>query len=73
MSRRPSLHYIPRMPAPPQAILAVSAACRCGEKPPPAPVVTLAAAHDTVQTTLSEVTTGAWLGGSPMGGAGASR
>jgi hypothetical protein len=35
----------------------------CGEKPPPAPVVTLAPTADTIPTTLSEVTSGAWLGG----------
>ena len=36
----------------------------CGEKKPPAPVVTLAPTADTIPTTLSEVTSGAWLGGS---------
>lgn len=35
----------------------------CGEKRPPAPVVTLTPPADTVQTELSEVTAGAWLGG----------
>ncbi len=63
MSRRPPLHYIPRMRAAPQAILAVLLLPGCGEKAPPAPVVTLVAAHDTVQTALTDVTTGAWLGG----------
>src|SRR5258705_1618733 len=35
----------------------------CGEKRPPASVVTLAPPADTVQTTLSEMPSGAWLGG----------
>ncbi len=35
----------------------------CGKPRPPAPVVTLAPPTDTLQTTLSEITGGAWLGG----------
>jgi len=42
------------------AALLVSA---CGGKPPAAPVVTLDPAADTIPTTFSEVTAGAWLGG----------
>src|SRR5438045_1555913 len=52
------------MRAPPQAFVAAVLLAGCGEKAPPAPVVTLGPARDTVQTALSEVTTGAWLGGS---------
>jgi hypothetical protein len=51
------------MRAPPQAFLAAVLLAGCGEKAAPAPVVTLGPARDTVQTTLSDVTTGAWLGG----------
>ena len=43
MSRRPPLHYIPRMRASPPAILAACCSPACGESAPPAPVVTLAA------------------------------
>ena len=49
----------------PHAIMAaalISAAC--GEKRPPAPVVTLAQATDSVAATMGEVTAGAWLDGS---------
>ena len=42
------------------AALLVSA---CGGKPQAAPVVTLGPDADTIPTTLSEVTAGAWLGG----------
>ena len=38
-------------------------AAACGEKRAPAPVVTLGPAADTVPTTFSELTAGAWLGG----------
>jgi hypothetical protein len=52
------------MPAHPHAILgAALLLAACGEKRPPAPVVTLAPPADTVQTELSEITAGAWLGG----------
>jgi hypothetical protein len=51
------------MRAPPQAFLAALLMAGCGEQAPPAPVVTLGPARDTVQTALSEVTTGTWLGG----------
>jgi hypothetical protein len=47
----------------PHAILAAAAlVAACGEKSPPAPVVTLGPAADTLSTALSEVTSGAWLG-----------
>jgi hypothetical protein len=45
------------------AIAAARLMTACGEKPPPAPVVTLAPTADTIPTALSEVTAGAWLGG----------
>ena len=51
------------MRAPSLAFLAALLLAGCGKKAPPAPVVTLGPAHDTVQTALSDVTTGAWLGG----------
>jgi hypothetical protein len=51
------------MRAPPQAFLAALLVASCGRKAPPAPVVTLGPARDTVQTSLSDVTAGAWLGG----------
>lgn len=35
----------------------------CGTKAPPPPDVTLGASTDTIQTTLYEATSGAWLGG----------
>jgi hypothetical protein len=46
------------------AFAAALLALACGEKPPPAPVVALAPAPDTLPTEFSEVTSGAWLGGS---------
>ena len=48
-----------------RALLAAAAflAAACGKPAPPAPVVTLGPASDTVPTTLGEVTAGAWLGG----------
>jgi hypothetical protein len=52
------------MAAPSHALLgAALLLAACGEKRPPAPVVTLAPPADTVPTTLSEITSGAWLGG----------
>ena len=52
------------MPAHPHALLgAVLLLAACGGKRPPAPVVTLVPPADTVPTTLSEITAGAWLGG----------
>jgi hypothetical protein len=52
------------MRAHPHALLAAAAlVAACGEKAPPAPVVTLGPAADTLSTTFSEVTSGAWLGG----------
>ena len=45
------------------AFAAALLASACGEKPPPAPVVTLGPTADTIPTALSEVTSGAWLGG----------
>jgi hypothetical protein len=54
----------PRMRALPHAILVAAAlVAGCGEKPAPAPVLTLGPAADTIPTTLSEVTAGTWLGG----------
>jgi hypothetical protein len=50
----------------PHALLAAAAflAAACGEQQRvPAPVVTLGPAADTLSTTLSEATAGAWLGG----------
>jgi hypothetical protein len=44
-------------------MLAAVLVSACGEKPEPAPIVTLSPAVDTVQTTLSEASGGAWLGG----------
>ncbi len=44
-------------------LAAVVFAAACGEQTPPAPVLTLGAPADTIPTTLSEVTTGIWLGG----------
>jgi hypothetical protein len=44
------------------AIAAALLATACGEKPPPAPTVTLASTADTIQTALTELTAGAWLG-----------
>ncbi|MGN6392680.1 MAG: hypothetical protein ACTHM9_10590 [Gemmatimonadales bacterium] len=53
------------MRALPQAILTTGLLITaCGEKPAPAPVVILRPAHDTVPTEFTDVTTGAWLGGS---------
>jgi hypothetical protein len=52
------------MRAPPQAFFAALLLAGCGKKAPPAPVVTLGPARDTVQTALSDVTTASWLGGS---------
>jgi hypothetical protein len=52
------------MRASPPAILAIGAVLlACGERPAPAPVSTLSPATDTVQTGLTDATTGAWLGG----------
>jgi hypothetical protein len=53
------------MRAHPHALLtaAVILAAACGGKKAPAPVVTLGPAADTLPTTLSDATTGAWLGG----------
>jgi hypothetical protein len=52
------------MPARPFALLgAALLLAGCGEERPPAPVVTLAPSADTVQTDLSDITAGAWLGG----------
>ena len=52
------------MPAHPYALVAAAAlVAACSEKAPPAPVVTLGLRGDTLSTTLSEVTSGAWLGG----------
>ena len=51
------------MPAPPTRSSGRCFCAGCGEKAPPPPVVTLAPPPDTVSTTLSEVTSGAWLGG----------
>jgi hypothetical protein len=52
------------MPAHSHAILgAALLLAACGEKRPPAPVLTLAPPADTVQTELSDITAGAWLGG----------
>ena len=52
------------MPAHSNAILgAALLLAACGEKRPPAPVLTLAPPADTVQTELSEITAGAWVGG----------
>jgi hypothetical protein len=51
------------MRAPSQAFLAALTLAGCGGKAPPAPVVTLGPARDTVQTALSDVTAGIWLGG----------
>src|SRR5215208_6696336 len=52
------------MPAHPHALLgAALLLVACGEKRPPAPVVTLAPPADTVQTELAEVTAAVWLGG----------
>jgi hypothetical protein len=45
------------------AFAAALLASACGEKPPAAPVVALGPPPDTLQTELSEVTSGAWLGG----------
>jgi hypothetical protein len=52
------------MRALPHAILAAAVLlAACGEKPAPAPALTLGPAADTIPTTLSEVTAGTWLGG----------
>ena len=53
------------MRAHPQAFLTAAAllAAACGEKKAPAPVVTLGPTADTLPTTLSDATAGAWLGG----------
>ena len=52
------------MPASPRALLgATLLLAACGEPRAPAPVVTLVPPPDTVQTELSEITAGAWLGG----------
>ena len=51
------------MRAHPYALVAAAALlAACGEKPPPAPVVTLGPTADSLSTTLSDVTSGAWLG-----------
>lgn len=53
------------MRAPPHALLATALlTTACGEKPAPAPVVTLSPARDTIQTEFTDLTSGAWLGGS---------
>jgi hypothetical protein len=51
------------MRAPPQAFFAALLLAGCGKKAPPVPVVMLGPARDTVQTALSDVTTGSWVGG----------
>lgn len=53
------------MRAHPHALLTAAAilAAACGEKQAPAPVVTLGPAADTLPTALSDITSGAWLGG----------
>jgi hypothetical protein len=57
-------HYIPRMRALSNAILAAAVLlAACGGKSAPAPALTLGPAADTIPTTLSEVTAGTWLGG----------
>jgi hypothetical protein len=51
------------MPVPSHALLgAALLLAACGENRPPAPVVTLVPPADTIPTTLSEITSGAWLG-----------
>jgi len=51
------------MRASPHAFVAAAAlVAACGEKPPPAPIVTVGPTADTLGTTLSEVTSGVWLG-----------
>jgi hypothetical protein len=54
------------MRLPPHVLLTAAAllAVACGEKKPAAAVVTLGPAVDTLPTTLSEVTSATWLGGS---------
>jgi hypothetical protein len=48
----------------PHAILTAAVlVTACGEKPAPAPPLTLGPAADTIRTSLSEVTAGTWLGG----------
>ncbi len=52
------------MPAHTRALLgAALLLAACGEKRAPVPVVTLAPPADTIQTELSQITAGAWLGG----------
>jgi hypothetical protein len=50
------------MRAIPPAAFTAALLVACGGKPPAAPVVTLDPAADTMQTTFSEATAGAWLG-----------
>src|SRR5437667_11134706 len=43
-------------------VAAAALVAACGEKRPPAPIVTVGPTADTLGTTLSEVTSGVWLG-----------
>lgn len=50
-------------PLPRAILVATGLVAACGEKPPPAPVLTLGPTADTIPTTLSEITAGIWLSG----------